>query len=379
MKYYLIAGEASGDLHAANLMRELKKQDPAAKFRFLGGDLMREQGGMPVKHYREMAFMGFIPVIANLDKVLANIRLCKNDMASWKPDCLILIDYPGFNLKMARFAKEKLDIPVYYYISPKIWAWKEYRIRDIKKYVDKMLCILPFETDFYAGHHYPVEYVGNPTVDELAVRPFADETFGEFTETNNLPDKPVIALLAGSRQSEIRSALPVMLEGVSPFAEYQPVIAGAPGIDPGFYRSVLGNREVPVVFGKTYRLLQQSSAALVTSGTATLETALLGVPQVVCYKIFGGRVAYELFKHILKVKYVSLVNLIAGEEVVKELLVQFFTPGNVEKELRLLLEDETRRTAVKQGYARMKQCLGSPGAAAAAAMAIIKEMKGKQG
>lgn len=379
MKYYLIAGEASGDLHAANLMRELRVHDPEAEFRFLGGDLMKEQGGTLVKHYREMAFMGFIPVIANLDKVLANIRLCKNDMTQWRPDCLILIDYPGFNLKMARYAKEKLKIPVFYYISPKIWAWKEYRIHDIKKYVDRMLCILPFETGFYAARHYPVEYVGNPTVDELAVRPDAEETFQEFRRSNDLSDKPVIALLAGSRQSEIKSALPVMLEGVSAFTDYQPVIAGAPGISAEFYNSVLSGRSVPIVFGKTYRLLQQSSVALVTSGTATLETALLSVPQVVCYKIFGGRAAYELFKRILKVKYVSLVNLIADEEVVKELLVQFFTPENVEKELRSLLEDAERRNAVQAGYARMRARLGAPGAAKTAAKAIVKEMKEKQG
>ena len=283
MKYYLIAGEASGDLHASNLMKALKREDPDAEFRYFGGDLMAACGGTLVKHYRDMAYMGFIPVLMNLDKVLANMRLCKQDIAAWRPDVVILVDYPGFNLKIAKYVKTHLNIPVYYYISPKIWAWKEWRVKSIRRYVDRLYSILPFEVDFYARHHYAVEYVGNPTVDELAARPQADETFDDFVTECGLERKPIIALLAGSRVSEIKDNLPMMIEAAEAYPEYQLVVAGAPGIAPELYAPYVQGHRVKVVQGKTYRLLQQSRAALVTSGTATLETALLRVPQVVCY------------------------------------------------------------------------------------------------
>lgn len=375
MKYYLIAGEASGDLHASKLMNALKKEDREAQFRFFGGDLMQAEGGTLVKHYREMAYMGFIPVLLNIDKVLRNIRLCRSDIETFHPDVLILIDYPGFNLKIAKFAKTRLNIPVHYYISPKIWAWKEYRIKDIKRYVDRMYSILPFEIPFYQKHQYRIDYVGNPTVDEMAVRPYADETFDSFISENRLGNKPIIGLLAGSRQAEIKENLPTMIEAASAFPEYQLVIAGAPGISPDFYRTFIADKQVSIVFGKTYRLLQQASAALVTSGTATLETAILKVPQVVCYKMRGGKIAYNLFKRILKVKFVSLVNLIADREVVKELLVHLFTTENVKKELDKILNDQTERQFILQGYEDVALRLGTPGAPENAAKKIVSAIK----
>ena len=375
MKYYLIAGEASGDLHASKLMNALKKEDPQAQFRFFGGDLMQAEGGTLVKHYSEMAYMGFIPVLLNIDKVLHNIRLCKSDIEEFHPDVLILVDYPGFNLRMAKFAKTRLNIPVHYYISPKIWAWKEYRIKDIKRYVDKMYSILPFEIPFYQKHHYQIDYVGNPTVDEMAVRPFADEKFDSFISENNLENKPIIALLAGSRKAEITANLPTMIDAASSFTDYQLVIAGAPGISPDFYHTFISGKRVSIVFEKTYRLLQQSSAALVTSGTATLETAILKIPQVVCYKMGGGKIAYNLIKHILKVKFVSLVNLIADREIVKELLVHLFTTENVKNELDKILNDPDKRKQMLQGYAEVAERLGNPGAPQNAAKKIVATIK----
>ena len=375
MKYYLIAGEASGDLHASKLMNALKKEDPQAQFRFFGGDLMQAEGGTLVKHYSEMAYMGFIPVLLNIDKVLHNIRLCKSDIEEFHPDVLILVDYPGFNLRMAKFAKTRLNILVHYYISPKIWAWKEYRIKDIKRYVDKMYSILPFEIPFYQKHHYQIDYVGNPTVDEMAMRPFADEKFDSFISENNLENKPIIALLAGSRKAEITANLPTMIDAASSFTDYQLVIAGAPGISPDFYHTFISGKRVSIVFEKTYRLLQQSSAALVTSGTATLETAILKVPQVVCYKMGGGKITYNLFKHILKVKFVSLVNLIANREIVKELLVHLFTTENVKNELDKILNDPDKREQMLQGYAEVAERLGNPGAPQNAAKKIVATIK----
>lgn len=378
MKYYLIAGEASGDLHASNLMHAIKQQDPKADFRFFGGDLMQMQGGKLVKHYREMAFMGFISVIANIDKVFNNLRQCKEDITAYQPDILILIDYPGFNLKIAKFVKKTLNIPVCYYISPKIWAWKEYRIKSIKKYIDLMLCILPFEVDFYRKHNYPVTYVGNPTVDELSVRPDANETAEKFRQENNLNNKPIIALLAGSRKQEIKANLPDMIKAVSRFSQYQAIVAGAPGIEKSFYTPITKNTNVSVVFGKTYRLLQQAEAALVTSGTATLETALLRTPQVVCYQISGGRFTYELFKRILSVPYISLVNLIANKEVVKELVAHLFSATNMAHELNLILNDKSARNKMLEGYDTISQRLGAPGAADRAANKIISTLNPQQ-
>ena len=375
MKYYLIAGEASGDLHASNLMKALKREDPDAEFRFFGGDLMEACGGTLVKHYRDMAYMGFIPVLMNLDKVLANMRLCKQDIAATRPDVVILVDYPGFNLKIAKYVKTRLDIPVYYYISPKIWAWKEWRVKSIRRYVDRLYSILPFEVDFYARHHYAVEYVGNPTVDELAVRSRADETFDDFVTECRLERKPIIALLAGSRVSEIKDNLPMMIEAAESFPDYQLVIAGAPGISPDFYAPYLQGHRVKVVQGKTYRLLQQSKVALVTSGTATLETALLRVPQVVCYWVGGGKLFYKTFEKILKVPYVSLVNLIADAPVVSELLGYRATAANLRRELAALF-DEGNRERMLAGYDLVAGRLGAPGAPENAARSMVAALRG---
>ena len=287
MKYYLIAGEASGDLHASNLMAALKENDPKAEFRFLGGDLMRAVGGTLVKHYREMAFMGFIPVLLNLRTILNNMKTCQEDIRRYQPDVVILIDYPGFNLKIAKYVKTQLGLPVYYYISPKIWAWKQYRIRDFRRYVDRMFCILPFETEFFRKLNYSVDYVGNPSVDSVAYykehQAIPKDT---FIKEEGLANKPILALLSGSRKQEIKDNLPTMLKVASAYPDYQPVIAGAPGIDPAYYQEYIGSYPAKIVFGKTYPLLQHSAAALVTSGTATLETALFRVPQVVYFQAF---------------------------------------------------------------------------------------------
>lgn len=375
MKYYLIAGEASGDLHASNLMRALQQEDASAEFRFFGGDLMASCGGTLVKHYRDMAYMGFIPVLMNLDKILANMRLCKQDIAAFRPDVVILIDYPGFNLKIAKYVKRRLGgIPVYYYISPKIWAWKEWRVKSIRRYVDRLYSILPFEVSFYAKHDYTVEYVGNPTVDELAVRPYADESFEDFTAECGLGKKPIIALLAGSRVAEINHNLPLMIEAAKTFHDYQLVIAGAPGISPDQYAPYLQDRSVNVVWGKTYRLLQQSRAALVTSGTATLETALLRVPQVVCYRLGGGKLFYKTFEKILKVPYVSLVNLIADSPVVCELLGYQATPENLRRELTSLFEENIRKKML-EGYDLVAERLGAPGAPKNAARSMVADLR----
>ena len=375
MKYYLIAGEASGDLHASNLMRALQQEDASPEFRFFGGDLMASCGGTLVKHYRDMAYMGFIPVLMNLDKVLANMRLCKQDIAAFRPDVVILIDYPGFNLKIAKYVKRRLGgIPVYYYISPKIWAWKEWRVKSIRRYVDRLYSILPFEVSFYAKHDYTVEYVGNPTVDELAVRPYADESFEDFTAECGLGKKPIIALLAGSRVAEINHNLPLMIEAAKTFHDYQLVIAGAPGISPDQYAPYLQDRSVNVVWGKTYRLLQQSRVALVTSGTATLETALLRVPQVVCYRLGGGKLFYKTFEKILKVPYVSLVNLIADSPVVCELLGYQATPENLRRELTSLFEENIRKKML-EGYDLVAERLGAPGAPKNAARSMVADLR----
>jgi lipid-A-disaccharide synthase len=367
MKYFLIAGEASGDLHASNLMHALKDTDKEADFRYFGGDLMQSAGGTLVKHYRDLAFMGFIPVLMNLRTIFANLNVCKKEIKAYQPDLVILVDYPGFNLKIAEYVKRQLQIPVYYYISPKIWAWKEYRIRKIKKYIDKMLCILPFEVEFYKKHQYKVDYVGNPTVDALAGRDWQEETFEDFARINNLENKPVIALLAGSRKQEIKDNLPAMLEAADPFNEYQPVIAGAPGIEPSYYEKFTKNRAVPIVFGQTYRLLQQAQAALVTSGTATLETALLRVPQAVCYKVPLKHISSFVFEKFFSCQYISLVNLIAGKTVVRELFGKHFSVQQIRNELDLLLHNENYRKKIDEGYREVIERLGPPGASAKAA------------
>ena len=375
MKYYLIVGEASGDLHASNLMRALKEKDPQADFRFFGGDLMSEVGGTRVKHYKELAYMGFIPVLLHLRTIFRNMDLCKKDIVAWQPDVVILVDYPGFNLKIAEYIKKHTDIPIYYYISPKIWAWKEYRIKNIKRDVDELFSILPFEVDFFKGHQYPIHYVGNPCVDAVdAFRKSHSETFGEFVAANSLEEKPIIALLAGSRKQEIKDNLPDMLEAAKPFvADYQLVLAGAPSIDLAYYRQYIGN-DVPVriVFGQTYRLLAQAKVALVTSGTATLETALFRVPQVVCYYLAMGKVISFLRRHILKVKYISLVNLVANKEVVRELVADTMTVSNVRSELDALLNNAACRDKMLQEYDRMIKILGPAGASHQAASKMIE-------
>lgn len=378
MKYYLIVGEASGDLHASNLMRALQHEDPQAEFRFFGGDLMKAVGGTCVKHYRELAYMGFIPVLLHLRTIFRNMDFCKKDVEAWQPDVLILVDYPGFNLKIAEYIKRHTQIPVYYYISPKIWAWKEYRIKNIKRDVDELFSILPFEVDFFKKHQYPIHYVGNPCVDAVDdFRRKGQETFSEFIIANGLEDKPIIALLAGSRRQEIKDNLTRMIEAARSFPQYQFVVAGAPGIEPDFYKRYIDS-STKIVFGQTYRLLQQAEAALVTSGTATLETALFRVPQVVCYYISAGKLVSFLRRHILKVKYISLVNLIADREVVTELVADGMTVSNIKKELAKIISGGNGRSRMLSEYDRLIGILGEPGASERAATQITALLKARR-
>ncbi len=383
MKYYLIVGEASGDLHASHLMAALKEEDPQAEFRFFGGDLMVAVGGTLVRHYKEMAYMGFIPVLMHLPSIFAGMRHCKEDIVAWQPDVLILVDYPGFNLNIAKFIHAHTRIPVYYYISPKIWAWKEYRIKNIKRDVDELFSILPFEVEFFEGRHgYPIHYVGNPTVDEVAAFHAAGtETFDDFVAGNGLSSKPVIALLAGSRKQEIKDNLPDMLRAASSFTDHQLVLAGAPGISSDYYNQYVGRADVKILFGKTFSLLRHAEAALVTSGTATLETALFRVPQVVCYHTPMGKVIAFLKRHVLKVKYISLVNLIAGCEVVRELVADTMTVEQIRAELDRMLHDEEYRRQMLAGYESVASRLGEAGAprnAARQMVALLREKAGKR-
>ena len=376
MKYYLIAGEASGDLHASNLMRALKAADAQADFRFLGGDLMQQVGGTLVKHYREMAFMGFIPVLMNLRTILRNMELCKEDIRNYRPDVVILVDYPGFNLKIAQYVKTQLHLPVHYYISPKIWAWKQYRIKAFRKYVDHIYSILPFEPAFFRKLNYEVDYVGNPSVDSVtAYRKNHPIDRMSFYRMNRLEEKPIIALLAGSRRQEIKDNLPVMLRVAARHPEYQAVIGGAPGIEPDYYAPYLQGYDAHLVFGQTYPLLSHSRVALVTSGTATLETALFRVPQVVCYKVIGGKLANFVFEHFFHTPYISLVNLIAGREVVQELFGARFSEEQIEAELSRILHDTDYRSAMLQGYDDIIRELGSAGASARTTSLIVKRIR----
>ena len=377
MKYYLIVGEASGDLHASHLMAALKVEDPQAEFRFFGGDLMAAIGGTMVKHYKELAYMGFIPVLLHLRTIFANMKRCKEDIVAWQPDVVILVDYPGFNLNIAKFLHARTQIPVYYYISPKIWAWKEYRIKNIKRDVDELFSILPFEVEFFEGkHHYPIHYVGNPTVDEVtAFRAEHPETYEDFIRENGLESKPIIALLAGSRKQEIKDNLPDMLRAASAFSEYQLILAGAPGISPDYYQEYTGSAKVKILFGQTYRLLQQAEAALVTSGTATLEAALFRVPQAVCYHTPIGKVISFLRRHILTVKYISLVNLIADREVVKELVADTMTVEQARAELERILYNKDYRQQMLDGYEYMASRLGDAGAPKHAAQEMVRLLK----
>lgn len=376
MKYFLIAGEASGDLHASNLMAALKEKDPEADFRFFGGDLMQAVGGTLVKHYREMAFMGFIPVLLNLRTILNNMKTCQEDIRQYRPDVVILIDYPGFNLKIAKFVKTVLHLPVYYYISPKIWAWKQYRIKDFRRYVDRMFCILPFETEFFRKLDYSVDYVGNPSVDSVAQYKEKQASRPDtFMADEGLPDKPILALLAGSRRQEIKDNLPTMLEVAAAYPDYQPVIAGAPGLEPEYYKQYIGNHPAKIVFGKTYDLLQNSRAALVTSGTATLETSLFRVPQVVCYYVVAGPLASFIFRNFFHTKYISLVNLIAGREVVQELFGARFSYQEIHDELGKILHDAAYRQQMLGGYDEIIQLLGKPGASQRTAELIYQSLR----
>ena len=378
MKYYMIAGEASGDLHASNLMKSIKELDEKAEFRFLGGDLMAEQSNSkPLIHYRDMAFMGFVPVLMNAKTILNNMKKCKLDIESYKPDVVILIDYPGFNLKIAKYVKQELNIPVYYYIAPKVWAWKEYRVKSFKKYVDEMLLILPFEVDFYKKHDYQTHYIGNPTLDAIEAREYKDETFDSFITANNLESKPIISIMAGSRKQEISKNLPMMLESLKGFEGYQILILGAPGIDASYYDEYTKSLPVTVVFNQTYRALAQSEAALVTSGTATLETAILNIPQVVCYHTPVPELAYWGFKNILHTPYISLVNLIAGHEVVKELFAKFFTIENIRTEVHQILNVQNYRNNMLNNYAELRDILGKPGASHNAATFIVEKLKSR--
>ena len=377
MKYYLIVGEASGDLHASHLMAALKAEDAQAEFRFFGGDLMAAQGGTLVKHYKELAYMGFIPVLLHLRTIFANMKRCKQDIVDWQPDVLILVDYPGFNLKIAQFIRSHTQIPVYYYISPKIWVWKEYRIKNIKRDVDELFSILPFEVEFFEGkHRYPIHYVGNPTMDEVvAFRSLSKESADAFKQNNGLSDKPIIALLAGSRKQEIKDNLPDMIRAASAFPDYQLVLAGAPGIAPEYYRQFIDEASLTILFDRTFALLQHADAALVTSGTATLETALFRVPQVVCYYTPIGKVVAFLKRHILKVKYISLVNLIANREVVKELVADTMTVEHIRTELQRILYDKEYRRQMLDGYSYMADRLGEAGAPKHAARMMVELLK----
>lgn len=375
MRYYLIAGEASGDLHASNLMKALLEQDPEAEFRFLGGDLMQAVGGTLVKHYREMAYMGFIPVLLHLRTIMRNMEMCKTDIRNYAPDVVILIDYPGFNLKIAEHVKTTTNIPVHYYISPKIWAWKQYRIKAFRKYVDRMFCILPFEKEFYRKLNYPVDYVGNPSVDSVADYSQHAVNDAAFRQEGQLSDKPIIALLAGSRKQEIKDNLSVMLRITDALTDYQAVIAGAPGIDPAYYRQYTAGHNVTIVFNSTYPLLQHSRAALVTSGTATLETALFRTPQVVCYYTPAGSLVSFVFKHFFHTPYISLVNLIAGREVVQELFGQRFSEKNIREELLRLLPEGAYRSTMLAGYDEMIRVLGEPGASQRTATLIYQSLR----
>ena len=360
MKYYIIVGEASGDLHASRLMQSLKKFDEVAEFRFFGGDLMQNVGGTRVRHYKELAYMGFIPVLLHLPTIMKNMKLCKEDIVKWRPDVVILVDYPGFNLKISKFLNKNTQIPVYYYISPKIWAWKEWRIRAIKRDVKEMFSILPFEIDFFERKHkYKIHYVGNPTAEEVATfKSQYTETKEEFSNRNGLNDKPIIAILAGSRKQEIKDNLPSMLEAASRFEDYQMVIAGAPSIDGAYYEQFVSKLNANVVKNDTYQLLSHCTTALVTSGTATLETALFNVPQVVCYKTPLPNLIRFAFKHIIKVRFISLVNLIANREVVQELFAERFKIRNIANELYRILPGQPYRETMLAEYELMKEKLG---------------------
>ncbi len=384
MKYYLIAGEASGDLHASRLMRSLKQQDGEAEFRYFGGDLMAAEGGTLVKHYRELAYMGFVPVLLHLRTILRNMKMCKQDISNWQPDAVILVDYPGFNLSIAKYVHEtrcENTAPrVFYYISPKLWAWKEYRIKNIKRYVDELFSILPFEVEFFEQkHHYPIHYVGNPTAQEVQeFRKKAEMSNDDFLRHNVLsPTEPVIAILCGSRKQEIKDNLPAMLEAVQPYIDdYQVVIAGAPAIEHEYYEQFVKDHRVKVLFpGWTYQLLYNAKAALVTSGTATLETCMFRVPQVVCYSTPLKHFIGMMRQVVLNVKYVSLVNLIADREVVPELVAETFSVDNIRRELKQILPGGSKRQRMLDDYEEVHRRLGDSHAPDRAAELMVSLLR----
>lgn len=373
MRYYIIAGEASGDLHASNLVAEIKKKDKKAEFRGCGGDLMKAQGVDLLKHYRTMAFMGFVEVAVNLRKVLDNIAQCKKDIVEYQPDALILVDYPGFNLRIADFAHEK-GFKVLYYISPQVWAWKRRRVKKIKKSVDKMIVIFPFEEAFYKEYGVDVTYVGNPLLDELSKSGTPNRSI--FLRRNSLGEKrEIIALLPGSRTQEVKRILPVMLKVVPHFPDYQFVIGGVSSLDKSLYKKIIGNTDVFLIENQTYELLQNSSAAVVTSGTVTLETALFTVPEVVCYKATGF--SYLLAKWMIKVKFISLVNLVMDKEVVKELIQSDLTEKNIVTELERLLHDGKRQRQILEDYDELRDRLGNAGASEKAAEIVVNAARMK--
>lgn len=376
MRYYFIAGEASGDLHAGNLIAELAKIDKQAVFRGLGGERMEQSGMQLVKHYREMAFMGFVPVLMNLRTIQNNFRLCESDLLQFKPDVLILVDYPGFNLRMAQFAKQH-GIKVYYYISPKIWAWKKRRVHKIKELVDEMFTIFPFETEFYQQYNYKVNYVGNPILDAVLAQ---QETpnLHEFARKHQLPEKEIIALLPGSRKAEISYLLPVMLEASQSFPQYHFVVAGAPNMDASFYEPFIQNYPVKVIWNETYSIVQHSRAAMVASGTATLEVAILNTPQVVCYKMAGGALFHLLGFIFITLNWVSLVNIILNKEAVKELLQVHFTRKKLVAEMNEILQNPQHLQQIMNDYQELRNKLGKPGASKQAAEAIYKKLTQSQ-
>ena len=370
MKYYIIAGEASGDLHGSNLMKALYEEDSTANIRFWGGDLMQKVGGTLVKHYRELAFMGFVEVLFHLKTILNNIKICKRDITDFQPDVIVFIDYPGFNLRIAKWAKAK-GFKTHYYISPQIWAWKENRITEIKRDVDKMYVILPFEKDFYEKkHHYPVEFVGHPLIDAIHNHPAVEASL--FRKENQLNEKPIIAILPGSRKQEITKMLSVMLSVVRDFPDYQFVIAGAPSQEFAFYERFITNENIKFISNKTYYLLSNATAALVTSGTATLETALFKVPEVVCYK--GSSISYQIAKRIITLKFISLVNLIMDEEVVTELIQDDCNTRRITEELKKILDPQYRQKLLEK-YDVLEAKLGGIGASKKTAQLIVEDIK----
>ncbi len=371
-RLYIIAGEASGDLHGSNLMEELLGQQADLDIRFWGGDRMREIGGEPAKHIRDLSFMGFWEVITNIRTIAANLKFCRKDILAFKPDALILIDYPGFNLRIAEWAK-KQGIKVYFYVSPQVWAWKENRVKKIKASVDEMYVILPFEKEFYKKHDFEVSYLGHPLLDEIEKFKERALTKEEFYKANELDERPIIALLPGSRKQEISVKLPLMLKAGLQFSDYQLIIAGAPSIDESFYAGLLPKiGGVSILYGKTYDLLNQSTAGLITSGTATLETALLGVPQVVCYK--GNPISYRIAKSLIKIKFISLVNLIMDEEVVRELIQKECNVAEMKKELKEILPNGNKRKAISLKYTKLIEVLGAGGASKKIAASILEKL-----